>query len=149
MQENVGQRYVSKFCIKLGKMTKKSKDILQQAYYGDNLKVCPYLYANANEACKIEANLNECQKVVYLAFANLNVCPALRTYFSLKYRLQLDIVWLFTEHSRNIRHTNECCSQSLGYMSASTFLLFPHASFSIRLQIWMRLYEYANVLPLI
>ncbi len=32
-------------------------------------KLCAHLYANANEACGTEANQNECQKVVCLAFA--------------------------------------------------------------------------------
>ncbi len=49
------------------------------------LQVCPHLYAIANEAYGTEANPNECQKVVCLAFAWLNIHPALRTYFSFKY----------------------------------------------------------------
>ncbi len=39
------------------------------------------------------------QKVVCLVFAQLNVCPVLRTYFSLKYQLQTGNIRLFTEHS--------------------------------------------------
>ncbi len=42
--------------------------------------------------------------------------------------------------SPNIRRTNECYSQRLGYMSTLTFLLFPHSSFGIRIQMWTRLY---------
>ncbi len=34
-----------------------------------HLKVCPHLYANANETCGTKANQNECQKVVCLVFA--------------------------------------------------------------------------------
>ncbi len=68
----------------------------------ESLKVCPQLYANANETCRTEANPNECQKVVCLASAELNelnVWPALWTYFSLKYRLQTDSVGLFIKCS--------------------------------------------------
>ncbi len=103
------------------------------------LKVCPYLYTNANEACGSEASPNECQKVVCLAFAQLNLCPALRTYFSLKYRFQTDRVWLFTP---NIRRTNKCCSLCVGCTSTSTFL-----SFGIHLQMWMRLNVLHNRRP--
>ncbi len=63
------------------------------------IKVCPHLYANANEACKTEANPNECQRVGCLAFTQLNIHPALRMYFSLKYQFQTDSIWLFIEHS--------------------------------------------------
>ncbi len=73
------------------------------SYQGTPVKVCPHLYANANEACGTEANQNKCQKVVCLAFAYLNVRSALRTYFSLKYRLQIDSIWLFTECSPHNR----------------------------------------------
>ncbi len=62
------------------------------------VKIRPHLYANTNEACGTEANPNECQKVFCLAFALLNRHAALRTYFFLKYQLQTNSVWLFTEH---------------------------------------------------
>ncbi len=34
------------------------------------VKVCSPLYVNTNEACRTEANRNECQKVVCLAFSS-------------------------------------------------------------------------------
>ncbi len=82
-----------------------------------SVKVCPHLYANANKACRSEANANECQIGACSAFAtqaNEQVfrwsfvgCPneytstsvRLRTYFSLKYRLQMDSVRLLVEHT--------------------------------------------------
>ncbi len=48
---------------------------------------------------QIQTNVPYVQKVVYLSFASLNLHPALRMYFSLKYRLQMDSVWMFTECS--------------------------------------------------
>ncbi len=36
----------------------------------------------------------------------------------------------------NIRRINECCLQRLCYTSTSIFLPFPHASFSICVQMW-------------
>ncbi len=49
--------------------------------------------------CTNEANPNECWKWFVWCLTSLNVYPALRTYFSLKYQLQINTVWLFTEHS--------------------------------------------------
>ncbi len=80
------------------------------------IKARPHLYANTNAACGTEANANECQKVACSAFAAQaneqafrwlfvgcpNECTStsvwLQTYFSLKYRLQMDSVRLFAEH---------------------------------------------------
>ncbi len=39
-------------------------------------------------------------------------------------------------YSPNIRQTNECYSLRLAYTSTSTFLSFPHISFSISVQMW-------------
>ncbi len=81
------------------------------------IEVRPHLYVNVNKACEIEANANECQKVACSAFATQanwqafrwsfigcpNECTStsvwFRTYFSLKYRLQMDSVCLFAERT--------------------------------------------------
>ncbi len=42
--------------------------------------------------------------------------------------------------SLNVCRTNKCCSLNLGYMSISTFLSFPHASFGISVRMWTQLY---------
>ncbi len=70
-----------------------------EVYALNILQIFLHLYVNANEACRTETNPNECQKMVRLAFTYLNVHPALRTYFSLKYQLQTDSVRLFTKCS--------------------------------------------------
>ncbi len=80
-----------------------------------HVKARPHLYANANKACGTEVNVNECQKVACSVFATqankqafrwlFVCCPNectltsvwLRTYFSLKYRLQTDSVCLFAK----------------------------------------------------
>ncbi len=85
------------------------------------LKTRPHLYANANKACEAEANAKECQKVAYSVFAAQvnkqafrwlfvgcpNECTStsvwLRTYFSLKYRLQVDSIRLFAKHTPHKR----------------------------------------------
>ncbi len=102
------------------------------------IKVRTHLYVNTNEACGTEVNLNECQKVVCLAFTYLNAHPASQTNFSLKYRLQMDSIQLFT----NIRCINELSSLRLSYTSTSTFLSFPHTSFGIRIQTWMQCHRW-------
>ncbi len=95
------------------------------------VKAHPHLYANANKACGTKANANECQKVAYSAFAaqaneqafhwSFVGCPNeytstlvwLRTYFSLKYRLQTDSIHLFT----NIHHISEWRQMLFAYMT--------------------------------
>ncbi len=86
-----------------------------------NIKVCPHLYAN----------VNECQKVVCLAFAQH--CKRIFLWSTSSKQIVFG-------YSPNVHHTNECCSQRLGYTSASTFLSFPYASIDIRIQMWTRLY---------
>ncbi len=86
----------SKNCILINTVVRKFVSVI-------SVKVCPHLYANANKVCGTVANPNEYQKVVCLAFASLNICAALRTYFSLKYRLQTDNVRLFTKCSPHKR----------------------------------------------
>ncbi len=51
-----------------------------------------------------------------------------------------DSKWTAFGYSPNIRRTNKCCSQCLGYTFTSTFLSFRHASFGICVQMWTRLY---------
>ncbi len=43
------------------------------------------------------------QKLVSLKFVYLKICSALQMYFSLKYQLQTDSIWLFTEISPHKR----------------------------------------------
>ncbi len=115
------------------------------------LKACPHLYANANKACGMGANANECQKVACSAFGTqvneqafrwlfigcpneyMSTSVQLRTYFSLKYRLQMDSVCLFAEHTPHKRmlfaHTSTLC----------VLHAFSHL-FRVRIQMWARLY---------
>ncbi len=76
---------------------------LHKSHIPQYVIVYPHLYMNANDACGTEAKTNECQKMVCLEFAKLNIHLALRTYFPLKYRLQTDSIRLFTERSPHKR----------------------------------------------
>ncbi len=48
--------------------------------------------------------------------------------------------------SLDIRHTNKCNSLRLGYTSTSTFLSFPHASFRIRVRMWLWLKTFSVII---
>ncbi len=98
-----------------------SSILRESKYSGSAFRARPHLCANANKACGPEANANECQKVacsVFAAQANEQTfcwlfvgCPNkctstsvwLRTYFSLKYRLQMDNIRLFAKHKPHKR----------------------------------------------
>ncbi len=120
-------------------------DILKISIYrclhrciAQHYKVCPHLYANANEACGTEASEPErMAKSGLFGIRLVKRTPALRMYFFLSTNSKQIAIGSLP----NIRHTNECCSQRLGYMSTSTFLSFPHASFGIQIQMWVRLYS--------
>ncbi len=66
------------------------------------LKPGPHLYANANEALVTEANPNECPicaKCGLFCVRQVKHMPTIVNLFSLKCRLQMDSVRLFTECS--------------------------------------------------
>ncbi len=111
-----------------------------------HLKAHPHLYAGANKACETEANANKCQKVACSAFtaqANEQTfrwsfvgCPnectstsvQLRTYFSLKYRLQMDSVRLFAEHTPHKRMKTNAVRQHIHIIhSACVFVFVLHS----------------------
>ncbi len=119
----------------------------------DEAHVCilmahPHLYANANKACGTEANAKECQKVACSAFtaqANEQAfhwsfvgCPNecistsvwLWTYFSLKYRLQMDGIRLLP----NIHRISEWRWMLFAYTSTLCILCAFSHSFRICVQ---------------
>ncbi len=114
----------------------------------------PHLYTNINEACGTEANPNKCpicKKWLVQCFPRQRTRQHSDLFFlSKEAKYTSSSVWLRTYFfffwstdskqkafgcSPNLRHIKECCSLRLGYMSTSTFLSFPHASFTFALHL--------------